>query len=306
VPGIPALALVRFLTGTGWGFFSVSNHSLMAKIAPPQRRAEASGMFMTMPAIGGLILPGVGVALYSATGEVVPVLVGVVLGLGAAFVTFQIPVPAAAPRPVAAADARPLGLVERFIEPSALGGTALLVLSFSAWSLFTVFPPVYVQHLGVPIEVLVLYFPVFGLAQAISQPIFGRVADTLGRMRSIVAGAAICFGGLLIAAIPDGVVPAMVTFGIASFFYALGQSFVNPTVSALVMERAPRHRLGSAMATYSIGYQFATGISSIAWGSIIATVGFTWLFLVAAALQVVTIVLTPRMLAPRRSEGAAR
>jgi MFS family permease len=299
VPGIPAIAAIRFLTGTGWAFFSVSNHSLMAKLAPPQRRATASGVFMTMPAIGGLILPSIGVALYSATGEVAPVLFAIGLGLAAAFVTFQIQVPPSAPRPTAAPDSRQPGLIERFVEPSALPGTAMLVLSFSAWSLFTVFPPVYVQHLGVPVEVLVLYFPVFGLAQTISQPIFGRVADSLGRMRSIMVGAAMCLVGLLIAIIPDGVVPGMVTFATAAFCYALGQSFVNPTVSALVMERAPRHRLGSAMATYSIGYQFATGISSIVWGAIIITLGFTWLFAVAAALQLVAIVLSSRLLAPR-------
>jgi MFS family permease len=180
----------------------------------------------------------------------------------------------------------------------------MLVLSFSAWSIFTVFPPVYVQHLGVPVEVLVLYFPVFGLAQTISQPIFGRVADVLGRMRSMIAGAAMCLVGLLIAVIPDASVPAMVTFGIASFFYGLGQSFVNPTVSALVMERAPRHRLGSAMATYSIGYQFATGISSILWGAIITTLGFTWLFVVAAAFQVLTILISRRLLGSRPTKVA--
>jgi MFS family permease len=173
------------------------------------------------------------------------------------------------------------------------------VLSFSAWSLFTVFPSVYVQHLGVPVEVLVVYFPIFGLAQAISQPIFGRVADVLGRMRSIVLGAAMCLVGLLIAAVPDAVLPGMLTFSVAAFFYALGQSFVNPTVSALVMERAPRHRLGSAMATYSIGYQFATGTSSILWGAIITTIGFSWLFIVAAGFQVLTILLGRRLLAPR-------
>ena len=83
------------------------------------------------------------------------------------------------------------------------------------------------------------------------------------------------------------------------------QSLVNPTISALVIERAPRHRLGSAMATYSIGYQFSTGTSSILWGAIITNFGFTWLFVVAAGLQVLTIVLGRRMLGLRRPSEAA-
>ena len=68
LPGMVTMMVVRFLNGTGWAFFSVSNHSLMAKLAPPNRRAEASGVFMTMPAIGQLILPGLGVALYTMSG----------------------------------------------------------------------------------------------------------------------------------------------------------------------------------------------------------------------------------------------
>ena len=301
LPGIGTVMVVRFLAGTGWGFFSVSNHSLMAKLAPPNRRAEASGVFMTMPALGQLLLPGLGVALYTVTGTAtVPILLAVGLGLGALLFTFRIDVPTAPPRPAATALDERVPLRHRFFEPSALPGTAILVTSFSAWSIFTVFPPVYVQHIGAPIEVLILYFPIFGLAQTISQPFFGKFADRMGRMKSITLGAAMGLVGLLVVIIPTEIAAPMVTFSIGAFLYALGQSLVNPTISALVMELAPKHRLGSAMATYSIGYQFATGASSIAWGAIITSFGFTWMFVVAAAMQVLTILLSQRILAPRQ------
>jgi MFS family permease len=299
LPGVPTISVVRFLVGTGWAFFSVANHSQMARIVPAQRRAEASGVFASMSALGSLFLPAIGVALYSATGEVPPILLAVGLGVAAAFVTFISRVPPPPPPSAMDPTARPPRRLEQLVEPSALGGTALLVLSFSSWSLFTVFPPVYVQHLGLPVEALVLYFPVFGFAQAISLPAFGHIADDLGRTRSMLLGAGMSLAGLVLATIPDAVIPAMVTFGAASFLYALGQSFVTPTISALVMERAPRHRIGSAMATYSIGYQFATGTSSILWGAIITAFSFTWVFIVAAAFQVVTIALTRRLLASR-------
>jgi MFS family permease len=298
LPGVLTLALVRFLVGTGWAFFSVANHSQLAKVVPAQRRAEASGVFASMSALGSLFLPALGVALYTATGEVPPILLAVGLGVAGAVVTFFSRVPPMARRASSEPAPPPASRLERLAEPSALPATALLVLSFSSWSLFTVFPPVYVQHLGIPVEVLVFYFPVFGFAQAISLPVFGRLADDLGRTRSMLLGAGMSLAGLALATIPDGLIPAMVTFGAASFLYALGQSFVTPTISALVMERAPRHRIGSAMATYSIGYQFATGTSSILWGAIITSFGFTWVFVVAMAFQVVTIALTRRLLTP--------
>ena len=118
-------------------------------------------------------------------------------------------------------------------------------------------------------------------------------------LKIIIAGAGMGFVGLLACVIPGSVVPPMLAFAVGSFIYALGQSFVNPTISALVMERAPRHRLGSAMATYSIGFQFATGTSSVLWGAIITGLGFTWLFVVAAGFQVLAALLSRVLLAPR-------
>jgi MFS family permease len=302
LPGVVTIAVVRFLAGIGWGFFSVSNHSLMAKLAPAHRRAEASGVFMTMPALGQLLLPGLAVALYTLTGgPTVSILMAVVLGLGAWLVTLRVDVPAPSPQPAPAPGDEQLTRIQRLVEPSAVAATGLLVLSFSSWSIFTVFPPVYAQHVGAPVEVLVIYFPIFGLAQAISQPVFGRVADILGRMRAIVLGSLLGLSGLLVVMVPADLLPPMATFTIGAFLYALGQSLVNPTISALVMERAPRHRLGSAMATYSIGYQFATGTSSIVWGAIITSFGFIWMFVVAAAMQVVTMALSRRILKPKRA-----
>lgn len=300
LPGIPVMMVVRFLTGTAWGFFSVSNHSLMAKLAPPNRLAEASGVFMTMPALGQLFLPALGVALYTSAGRdaLWPILMASAMFLGSFLITTRMHVPPPPPKPAPVAGER-TSLLGRFVEPSALAGTAMLIVSFSAWSIFTVFPSVYALHLGEPIQVLVLYFPVFGLAQAISQPVFGRVADRMGRMRSITLGALMGMVGLLIVIVPATIVPPMMTFAIGAFIYALGQSFVNPTISALVMERAPRHRLGSAMATYTIGFQFATGTSSLLWGAIITSFGFTWLFVVAASLQVLTIAMSRVLLAPK-------
>ena len=290
LPSILTVIVVRFLNGTSWGFFSVSNHSVLAKMAPPSRRAEAAGVFQAMPAAGQLILPGVAVALYTATGhETVPILLAAAMGLGAFVLVTRMDVPL--PTQPAEGEPRP-SLIQRIFEPSAIPPTAILVASFSAYSIFTVFAPVYVvTHLRAPVELLAIYYPIFGLAQAVSQPIFGRFADQLGRSASIALGAMLATVSMLIAAVRVEGVPEMVTFTTASVIYALAQSFVNPTISAVVMERAPKHRMGSAMATWSIGFQFATGTSSLLWGAIIATWGFTPLFLVAVLFQAVAIVL---------------
>ena len=159
----------------------------------------------------------------------------------------------------------------------------------------------YALHVGVPVEVLVVYFPIFGFAQAISSPVFGRLADVLGRRRSMVLGCLMAGGGLLIATIPS-----FVSFTIAAFVFSLSQSLVNNTISALTMERAPKHRLGSAMATYTMGYQVATGLSSLLWGALITSVGFSLVFVTAAAFQLLTVALSFALIGPVRSANGNR
>lgn len=297
IPGSIALLISRFLYGTGWAFFSVSNHAVLARLAPPGRRAEAAAGYLTAGAIGALILPGLGVALYTALGIVPPVLFVVALGLLGVMAVLRIHVATA---PTAAGKAVREPLLTRFLEPSALAGTLMLVTAYSSWSIFTVFPSVYAQHVQAPVEVLIAYFPIWGLAQVISQPYAGRLGDRLGRARSMVLGSAVASAALLVA-----LIPGFVTFTIAAVLYAVSQSLVMATISALTMERAPKHRLGSAMATYSVGYQVATGLSSLLWGAMIATLGFTWVFVVALGFQALTIGLIRVLLPPRSGTLAA-
>jgi MFS family permease len=223
----------------------------------------------------------------------------ILLGAVALAVALRIEVPetarSAAPKPASAgAGGRWLTVL---VEPSALPWTLLLVTSYTAYALFTIFPPVYALSVGAPVEWLVVYFPIFGVGQVISSPVFGRLADRLGRRSAIVLGCVMAGSGLVLATIPS-----IVTFTIAGFVFSLSQSLVNPTISALTIERAPKQRLGSAMATYTMGYQVSTGLSSLLWGALITAVGFSWVFAVAVGFQVLSVGLSFALI---RSGGRA-
>jgi MFS family permease len=291
IPSTIVMIITRFLVGTGWAFFTVSNQSAMARIAPPSRRAQASGLFMGMNATAYLVMPGIAVAIYTTAGDAPAILFAVGFGLASFLVSTRLEVPEPGTGPVAPSTLGASGLIRRFIEPSALAGTIVLVTTYSAYSVFTIFPPVYAQSLGVSAQILIAYFPIFGLSQAISIPVGGFLAERLGRRASIAIGCLIAGAGMLIA-----VVPGFVSFTVAAVVYSISQGFVLPTVNAMVIERAPPNRLGSALATYSIGFQFATATSSLLWGALITTVGFGSLFVVATLFQVLTIVVSPRLL----------
>ena len=120
----------------------------------------------------------------------------------------------------------------------------MLLTTYSAYSVFTIFPPVYAQSLGISSQVLIAYFPIFGLAQAVSIVLGGFAAERLGRRASISIGCIVATVGLLVATIPG-----FGGFTVAAVVYSISQGFVLPTLNALVIERAPRNRLGSAIAT---------------------------------------------------------
>ncbi|MGP1673732.1 MAG: MFS transporter [Candidatus Limnocylindrales bacterium] len=299
LPGIVSLFVVRFVHGTGWAFYSVANHALMAKLAPPRRRGEASGYYMAMPALATLLGPGLGVALFTTTGEVPVVVLTVVLGLVASFAAMRqtVPGPIARQRPAVHADAAPRSWWSQWLEPSAVPATMMVATFMSAHSLFIVFPPVYALAVGAPIELLAIYYPVYGLAMTASQLVVGRTSDRLGRATTIRIGCLIAIASLAIATIGQG----LLTFVAASVGFGVAVSLVSPAVSALTIDRSPPDRIGAAMATYSVGYGLATGVSSVMWGALIVAFGFPWPFVVAIVLQLATIALSLRHAGPRWS-----
>jgi MFS family permease len=290
LPGIATLGAVRFVQGTAFSMYSVSTRTLMAMLAPPAKRGEASGYYAAMPALGSLVGPALGTALYLATGELGPVLVATVFAAIGVALTRRAQIEDS----VRVVDEKPVGPIWaemlRFVERSSLPALLMLTCFQTTQAFFTVFPPIYVLATGQPIEVLVVYYPAVGLLWAGSQLVSGRVSDRLGRGRTIRLACAIAVAGLAVPVVFEGLIP----FAVAAFGYTIGFALVSPALSALAIDRAPTERLGSAMATYSMGHGLAATISSITWGALIATQGFAVAFAAGIVLQLVTIGLSYR------------
>jgi MFS family permease len=298
LPGVGLTLAVRFLQGTAWSFYSVANQALMARNSPVGRRGEASGLYMMMPALAALIAPALAVALFHAAGEDAPFLVASGIGVAALAVALRLPPPPAMTVAAIETGSGRFAWLASLVEPSALPGMVLTITFGSATTLFSIFGPVYAATHGEDAVALLIYFAVFGLAQVIALPLGGRLSDRFGRRRSITLGTVVAAGSLLVAA--SG---GMAGFSLGAVGYAVAAALVNPAISAMAIERAPRGRIGSAMATYSIGYQVANGISGVAWGLMIGALGYPWPFVVAVGLQLLTFGLVRRGFGSRRPKG---
>ncbi|MDH3445435.1 MAG: MFS transporter [Deltaproteobacteria bacterium] len=66
----------------------------------------------------------------------------------------------------------------------------------------------------------------------------------------------------------------------------LGNSIGSSATLALAMERADPNRRGKAMATFSVSYPLAYGVGSLLTGAAVEAAGYSGMFLVLGALQV--------------------
>lgn len=295
VPALPAAGLARLGQGLGWSLWSTANNVLLAVLAPRERRGEASGYYNTMRALGLLIGPPVGLWLFSMDPSLALIAgsgVGVACYIGAS----RLRVPSKAevsPAASAVADGSSgtTGLWSRIFEPSAVPAMLMIATFMASQTVFLVFGPVYARIIGADAFELALLFIAFGGTLTVAPLLGGRVSDRTGRRAAILTGCTIATVGLLIAMAPGG----MATFTVGAVCIAISMAVATPAIASSTMDRAPAGKLGSALATYSVGYALASGVGGALWGLVISLFGFPWPLVGAIGLQAVTAIIAWRL-----------
>jgi DHA1 family tetracycline resistance protein-like MFS transporter len=176
-----------------------------------------------------------------------------------------------------------------------LGITFIDILGFS---ILIPLMPYFVKHFGAPDIVVGGLFATFALCQFIGGPVWGNVSDRIGRKAVLIVsqiGATI--GWTMLAFAPNiGIVfLARIIEGFSGGNISVTQAYVSDLV-----EPAKRGR-----AFAYIGAAFSSGLvfGPLAGGFLVARYGFATPFLLAAALQVVTLVVTILVLPESRKKG---
>jgi MFS family permease len=282
IPALIGIAIGRVVQGTGWAALNTGGYSLLARMAPPDRRGEASGYYAVAPAVAQLVMPGLGILLYSATGAWLPLMFAVIATVAGLLVMATGPIPRAPALTTDKVKVSWRGLT----ESSAFLPMALEAVNAATQSIFTFFMPVIVLGLSLPVEALTLYYPAYGLTMVVGRLLTPRVSDRVGRSPVLIAGVALALATLVIGASAS----SMFVLAFAGCLAAFSGALLTPTLSALTIDRASPGRIGAAVATYSLGYQIGLGIGGALWGFLIASLGVRSPFVAAAALQVLVIV----------------
>lgn len=296
LPGIPLLLLTRLVHGSVWSAFSAASHATLVKMAPPLRRVEAAGVYNLMPGVAQTTMPAAAFALVGVAGLMggvgLSVACGVLAWVGAIQLARWMP---RHEEDASREEIRPTSEPKRLrnrvgavmAEPAVLRPLGLEVMYSAVQPLFLSFAPVYALTQGLPLELMPIYFLSYGGMLIAARLVLGKRADRYGRLALIRAGVAISLAALLLIWLWPGFVGLLT----AGSLFAVATTLVSPTTMALTMELAPPGRIGSAMATYSLGFPLATGGSAALWGLVITEVGYPTPFLLGAALHATLLVL---------------
>jgi MFS family permease len=279
LPSLFVLFCVNVMRGLGWAGVNTGAYAVLAAVAPPARRGEASGYFNAALSATAVLVPAVGLWLLALPGGFRNVFLagaGIALTGGALALVLvrMVRRPAAAPRTEEAGS-------KDWIDRGVLVATGINLCTAMVYPSLVAFTPLAARTNG--IAHVEWFYIVSGVATIVLQPLIGRMSDRVSRGTAITAGLLAQLAGLLLVLYADEIV----VLSIGGFVASTGMALVGSITTALAMDQAdPRHR-GRAMATYSMSWQLGAGGGALMAGGLADLLGFRGMY---AGCVVVTLI----------------
>ena len=263
---LAGLLALRAVQGVGWGLATTAISSLVADLAPPERRGEAIGIWGLAPTVAMALGPAAGGGLAHVGGPAAAFLGTALLFVAALGLMLPVREPA-----------RPAATAARGVFPrGAALPCAVLFLSSLSYGAVIAFVPV---ELGSGPGRTGAFFGVYALSILLVRPFAGRLSDRRGRVAVIVPGLLVGAAGVAylgLARGPLGAAAAAALYGVG----IAGLSF--PALTAWTVDRSGEAR-GAAMAAFYGAYDLAIALGAVALGPVYERLGFAAVNLAGAA-----------------------
>ena len=270
------------LRGLGWAAMSAAGYSLLALSAPPQRRGEASGYYSGVQASGTILLPALALWLIDAPFGGFHVVFVVAIALAAIGASTSAILLRQLPKKIHNPHAATLG--PWWQEILNVLDREIILASILSFGSHVTFPAVasflvlYARQIG--IDNLGWFFVGSGTTSLLARPLLGKVSDSIGRGRALLA----CFVLQTVALISLAFASNLFALIISGMLYMIGLAMASSTTLAIAMEQAKPERRGRAMATFSIALPLSNGVGALICGSLVQWLGFFWMYLVVACI----------------------
>ena len=263
--------LLRFLQGAAVSLFLTSNLTLIADLAPSNRRAEAVGIFGVSGLVSIALAPAIGEMVLHAWGFRTFFAVTVLVAVGALAVCLATAMPAM----VASATSPRLGLsFWRTFFPIL---TAALQFGLASSIVFVFLPP-FASYVGLPR--IGPFYVVYTTAAVAVRLLGGRLADRLERQQVILPSLV----GLATGVLLFSVLRSTWLLVVIAAINGTSHGFLYPAASALAFDRAPRGGRGRALAAYNMASLSGAALGALGFGWMAQFVGYRVGFLMAGLL----------------------
>ena len=290
-PFVSMVLLANALRGIGWAGVNAGGYALLARIAPESRRGEASGYYSGAQSTPTVLFPAVALWLLHAPfgGYNLVFTIMIALGLAGAGVCFFMSrqVPTVERRAESHSGSLPWWRqIFSVAEQGVLLPAALMFCNQLSFPAITSFIVLYAREIG--IGAIGSYFVVSGITSVLARPLLGRVCDRIGIGYSLVATFTLQSLALLLLAAASNLATILSAGVLAMLSMAIGGS----ATLIIAMNRATPERRGRFMASFSIAYPLGYGVGAVITGSAVEMIGYSWTYLLLAALGLSGLVLT--------------
>ncbi|WP_028257559.1 MFS transporter [Veillonella montpellierensis] len=276
-PNLLILDMVRFLNGFAYGVTSTATSTIISTIVPKSRRGEGISYYGLSTSLAAAIGPFLGIFLFHTLGFNVIIYLAVALVIpcliAACLLSYE-----ETPRTTTLGTSKKFQLSD-YVEPRINAITLISTLVGLAYSSIIGFIASYTREINM-IEAGTLFFIVYAVTTAITRPVLGKLFDKKGENFILYPSFILFAIGLVLLAYASSswmILASAVLVG-------LGYGSYMSNGQAIVVKIVPYHRIGMATSTYFIALDVGVGIGPYLLGGVKEIVGFTYMFLVTAAI----------------------
>ncbi len=293
---IPALVLLRTLSGVGEAGAFVGAATAAQDLAPDDRRGEATNYFSMSIYVGLGLGPFLGELIDNASGFRAVALVCFGLAVAGVVLGFAVPV-----RPP---DISPSTTAPRkgFLHPATILPGSLLTLSLIGFVGYTTFLALYLDDLTGGSASAGTVFLFYSAIVIVIRLTFAKLPDQLGAKRTATLAFAFIFLGLAIVA----AWPTLLGVYVGTFALAIGASLNYPSLFLFVMADTEPQERSHAVASFGFFFDIAGAIGAPLLGLVIdLTGGQRPAFALGAAAAMIGLVIV-RSMSPVPTPAPAR
>lgn len=276
----PQLYLLRAAQGVAFTLAFTGAQTLAVLFAPSERRAEALGWFGISTITPQAFAPGLGEEVIRRFGFDALFALGALVALAALALASTIPPPPAL-TPAAGELPTRAGAARRAVSAAAV---TMLCYGFAFGATLT-FVPVLMTRLE--LGRVGWFFAAWSLAAVGIRVVAGSASDRFGRV-AVLLPAMVLMTSAVVALSMVRTLPGILATGLA---FGSAQGLLYPTMNALVADWSTPANIGRNQSIFSGSYSMGIATCSFFFGSVAEHHGYTVMFLSAAAISAIGLVI---------------